>query len=120
VPDPRTTTSHARALTAAADALEAAAAALRDAAAATPPPRPTTSTVDLTTAARLLGVSRATVTRWADARRLPTVGPANGRRVPLVALEAFAAEAARMAEEAARAPRRSRPVLSGELAEAHR
>jgi hypothetical protein len=100
------TPSQGLALEAAADALEAAAAALREAAAGALPPRPLASTVDLTTAARMLGVSRATATRWADSRRLPTIGPANGRRVPLAAIESFAAEAARMAEEAARGGRR--------------
>ncbi|MES2208904.1 MAG: helix-turn-helix domain-containing protein [Chloroflexota bacterium] len=36
----------------------------------------------ITAAARRLGVSRSTATRWADDGRLRTVGVRNGRRVP--------------------------------------
>jgi excisionase family DNA binding protein len=107
-------TASAHALERAASALEAAAEALRDAAAASPAPRPAAATVDLTTAAELLGVSRATTTRWANARRLPTIGPRNARRVPMAAIDAFVEEAARMAAEAARGGRR-RPAGSPEL-----
>ena len=42
----------------------------------------------LTEAARRLGVARSTVTRWADAGRIVTVGPRNARRVPAAQLAA--------------------------------
>ena len=45
----------------------------------------------LTAAARSLGVSRATATRWADSGRLRTIGGRKSRRVPR-------AEIARLAE----------------------
>lgn len=45
----------------------------------------------ITAAATRLGVSRSTVTRWADAGRIATVGPAGGRRVPRSELDAIAA-----------------------------
>lgn len=44
----------------------------------------------LTAAARAIGVSRATVTRWADAGRLRTVGGHKARRVPRAELERIA------------------------------
>ncbi len=40
----------------------------------------------LTAAAARLGLSRSTVTRWADDGRLRTVGGSGGRRVPRAAL----------------------------------
>lgn len=43
----------------------------------------------LTAAARRLGVSRSTATRWADAGRLRTVGARKARRVPVSALAEF-------------------------------
>lgn len=45
------------------------------------PPEPA-ALVTLTAAASALGVSRSTVTRWADDGRLRVVGPRNARRVP--------------------------------------
>jgi excisionase family DNA binding protein len=47
--------------------------------------------VTLSEAARRLGVSRSTITRWADAGRLRVVGPPNARRVPKAELERLAA-----------------------------
>ena len=47
------------------------------------------ATYTLTAAAARLGVSRSTVTRWADAGRLRTVGPPHARRVPLSAVAAY-------------------------------
>ena len=44
----------------------------------------------LSATAERLGVSRSTVTRWADGGRLVTVGPPNARRVPRSEVEALA------------------------------
>lgn len=41
----------------------------------------------LTNAARRLGVARSTVSRWADAGRVRTVGPPHARRVHVAELE---------------------------------
>ena len=54
------------------------------------PDAPDTALLTLTDAALRLGIARSTVTRWADTRRIATVGPRHARRVPL-------AELARMA-----------------------
>lgn len=54
------------------------------------PPAPA-ALVTLTEAARRLGVSRSTVTRWADSGRLRTIGGPNARRVPRSELDRFAA-----------------------------
>ncbi len=43
----------------------------------------------ITSAARRLGVSRSTATRWADSGRLRTVGGRKARRVPASALREF-------------------------------
>jgi len=45
----------------------------------------------LTAAARAIGCSRATVTRWADDGRLRTVGGRKARRVPRSEIERLAA-----------------------------
>ncbi len=45
----------------------------------------------LTAAAAELGVARSTVTRWADAGRIVTVGPRNARRVPAGAIAEYVA-----------------------------
>jgi excisionase family DNA binding protein len=65
---------------------DAMAAFLADRAAPAEPP----ALLTLTHAAERLGVSRSTVTRWADEGRLRTVGVPNGRRVPRAELEAIA------------------------------
>ncbi|MBI2776020.1 MAG: helix-turn-helix domain-containing protein [Chloroflexi bacterium] len=44
----------------------------------------------ITDAARRLGVSRSTATRWADDGRLRTIGVRNGRRVPRSEVERLA------------------------------
>jgi excisionase family DNA binding protein len=54
-------------------------------------PEPPAALVTLSTAARLLGVSRSTVTRWADSGRLRVVGPPNARRVPKAEIQRLAA-----------------------------
>lgn len=48
----------------------------------------------ITAAAEALGVSRSTVTRWADDGRLRTIGGHKARRVPRSALAEFLAERA--------------------------
>jgi excisionase family DNA binding protein len=58
------------------------------AARARPPEPPALLTI--TAAAARLGVSRSTVTRWADAGRLRTIGGPNARRVPLREVERLA------------------------------
>lgn len=45
----------------------------------------------LTDAARAIGCSRATVSRWADSGRLRTVGGRKARRVPRAEIERLAA-----------------------------
>ena len=45
----------------------------------------------LTDAARAIGCSRATVTRWADSGRLRTIGGRKSRRVPRQAIAELAA-----------------------------
>jgi len=57
------------------------------------PPEPVEpgALMTLTAAARTLGVSRSTVTRWADDGRLRTVGGHRSRRVPRAALDALVA-----------------------------
>ena len=52
------------------------------------PPEPP-ALLTLTHAAQRLGVSRSTLTRWADSGRLRTVGPRNARRVPLAEIAAY-------------------------------
>jgi excisionase family DNA binding protein len=54
----------------------------------TAPQRPA-ALVTLTEAALRLGVSRSTVTRWADSGRLRTIGGPNARRVPSAVIAAF-------------------------------
>jgi excisionase family DNA binding protein len=46
----------------------------------------------ITAAARRLGVSRSTATRWADDGRLRTVGGRKARRVPLGAIAEYVEE----------------------------
>lgn len=48
------------------------------------------ATYNLTDAAERLGVSRSTVTRWADAGRLRTIGERKARRVPRGEIERLA------------------------------
>jgi excisionase family DNA binding protein len=56
----------------------------------TPPPEPP-ALVDLTTAARLLGVSRTSLYQRMDAGELPSRKLGRRRLIPRVALEAYAA-----------------------------
>lgn len=51
------------------------------------PEPPADGLLTLTTAARRLGLSRSTVTRWADDGRIRTVGRSRSRRVPVAELE---------------------------------
>ncbi len=48
------------------------------------------ATCSLTDAARRIGVSRSTATRWADDGRLRTIGGRNARRVPRSEVERLA------------------------------
>ncbi|MEX1172332.1 MAG: helix-turn-helix domain-containing protein [Chloroflexota bacterium] len=57
------------------DAMAAVLAERRD-------PEPPKALVTLADAARLIGISRSTATRWADAGRIRTIGGPNARRVP--------------------------------------
>jgi excisionase family DNA binding protein len=54
------------------------------------PPVEPAALLTLSAAADLIGVSRSTVTRWADSGRLVTVGPPNARRVPRSEVDALA------------------------------
>lgn len=67
-------------------ALDALRDAFGDLLAARAAPAEPPALLTLTAAAELLGVSRSTVTRWADDGRLRTVGGRKARRVPRAAL----------------------------------
>ncbi len=71
-------TPEERVLRALDDLRDAMAAVLRDRTEPEPPP----ALLTLADAARRIGVSRSTATRWADDGRIRTIGGPNARRVP--------------------------------------
>ncbi len=79
-------TNEERVLQALDDLRDAMAAILRDRTEPEPPP----ALLTLAAAARRIGVSRSTATRWADAGQLRTIGPRNSRRVPRSEVERLA------------------------------
>lgn len=72
-------------------ALDALRDAFGDLLAARHEPAQPAELLTLTDAARRLGVSRSTATRWADDGRLRVIGPRNARRVPRGELERLGA-----------------------------
>lgn len=71
-------------------ALDALRDAFGDLLAARSEPAEDPATYTLTAAARRLGVSRSTATRWADDGRLRTIGAPKARRVPRSEIERLA------------------------------